>query len=221
SRLEFWKRYRTVQICAHEVGTKTRQQPLSITLDKALNVWWETVESGSRESALHSILFGVCSMESFSDFFCNSLHLFCWYVLHVLCIHEFCMTISWKSRDHMDVRVWHAHSSNISDHPPCVHGLLESLRDHPNGLEVPSSFRADSTLGPVAVTLRTRPPDVTSCPFGVLAVPAWNMTMLLLAKGRSAISSPAEGFSGYPLDARTTTTDADSEDSGNGGLSEL
>src|SRR5207253_10255283 len=80
-------------------------------------------------------------MASFSDCFCNSHHLFCWYVLHVLCIHEFCMTISWKSRDHMDVRVWHAHSSNISDHPLCVHGLLESLRDHPNGLEVPSSFR--------------------------------------------------------------------------------
>ena len=45
--------------------------------------------------------------------------------------------------------------------------------------------------------------------------------MLLLGKGRSAISSPAEGFSGYPLDARTTTTEADLEDSGNGGLSEL
>jgi len=45
--------------------------------------------------------------------------------------------------------------------------------------------------------------------------------MLLLANGRSAISSPVEGFSGYPLDARTTTTDADLEDSGSGGLSEL
>src|SRR6266699_5821979 len=84
-----------------------------------------------------------------------------------------------------------------------------------------ASFRADSTLGPVAVTLRTRPPAVTSCPFGFLAVPAWNTTMLLLAKGRSVISSPAEGFSGYSLDARTTTTDADLEDSGNGVLSEL
>src|SRR2546427_6724395 len=31
----------------------------------------------------------------------------------------------------------------------------------------------------------------------------------------------SEGFSGYPLDARTTTTDADLEDSGIGGLSEL
>src|SRR5439155_6009871 len=84
-----------------------------------------------------------------------------------------------------------------------------------------ASFRADSTLGPVAVTLRTRPPAVTSCPFGFLAVPAWNMTILLLAKGRSAISSPAEGFSGYPLDARTTTTVADLEVSGNDGLSDL
>src|SRR5438132_4269408 len=88
-----------------------------------------------------SILLGVFPMESFSDFFCNSLHLFYWYVLHVLCIHEFCMTVSWKSWDHMDVRVWYAHSSNISNYPLRVHGLLESLRDHANGLEVPSSFR--------------------------------------------------------------------------------
>src|SRR5437660_1038368 len=158
-----------------------------------LDVWGETVESRSRESALHSILLGVCSMESFSDFFCNSLHLLCWYVFDVLRVHEFSMTISWKPRDHMDVRMWHAHSSNISDHPLCVHGLLESLRDHPNGFEVPSSFR----------TIR----DPTM--------------MLPRAKCRSVTGSPVEGFSGYPLDARTTTTEADLEVSGNGGLSEL
>src|SRR5205807_3637127 len=121
--------------------TKTRQEPLSIALDEPLDVWWETVESGSRESALRNILPGVCSMEFLSDCFCNSLHLFCGYVFDVLRAHEFSMTISWKSRDHMDVRVWHAHSSNIGDYPLRVHGLLESLRDHPNGLEVPSSFR--------------------------------------------------------------------------------
>src|SRR6266568_8487281 len=45
--------------------------------------------------------------------------------------------------------------------------------------------------------------------------------MLLLAEGRSVTGSPVEGFSGYPLDARTTTTDADLEDSGIGCLSEL
>src|SRR5438445_7951386 len=90
---------------------------------------------------IHSILLGVRSMEAFSDFFCNSLHLFCWYVLDVLCIHEFSMTVSRKSRDHMDVRVWYAHSSNISNYPLRVHGLLKSLRDHANCFEVPSSFR--------------------------------------------------------------------------------
>jgi len=47
-RFEFWKCYGTVQVRAREVATKTRQQPLSITLDKLLDVWWETVESGGR-----------------------------------------------------------------------------------------------------------------------------------------------------------------------------
>src|SRR5207245_7553587 len=94
SRFEFWKRYRTVQVCAREVGTETRQQPLSITLDEALNVRWETVESGSRESALHSILLGVCSMKSFSDFFCNSLHLLCWYIFDVLLVHVLSVSLS-------------------------------------------------------------------------------------------------------------------------------
>src|SRR2546422_9889984 len=80
-------------------------------------------------------------MKAVSDLFSNSLHFFWRDVFDVLYVHEFCMTISWKSRDHMDVRVWHAHSSNISDYPLCVHGLLESLRDHLNSLEVSSSFR--------------------------------------------------------------------------------
>lgn len=79
-------------------------------------------------------------MEAVSDFFCDSLHLFCWYVFDVLCVHEFCMTISGKSWDHMDVRMRHAHSSNISDHPFRVHRLLKYLRDRANSLEVPSGF---------------------------------------------------------------------------------
>src|SRR5207249_12165317 len=140
-RFEFRKCYGTVQVRAREVATKTRQQPLSITLDKLLDVWWETVESGGRESALHSILLGFRSMEAVSDFVYNSPHLFRRYVFDVLRAHEFSMTISWKPRDHMDVSVWHAHSSNISDHPLRVHRLLKSLRDHANCLEVPSSFR--------------------------------------------------------------------------------
>src|SRR5260370_2436503 len=74
-------------------------------------------------------------MKAVSDFFSNSLHLFWWYVLDVLGVHEFCVTISWKSRDHMDVRVWDAHSSNVSNHPFRVRGLLEGLLDHANGLE--------------------------------------------------------------------------------------
>src|SRR6266700_3976770 len=73
-RFEFWKCYGTVQVRAREVATKTRQQPLSITLDKLLDVWWETVESGGRESALHSILLGFRPMEAVSDFVCNSPH---------------------------------------------------------------------------------------------------------------------------------------------------
>ena len=72
-----------------------------------------------------------------------------------------------------------------------------------------TSFRADSTLAAVAATLRTRPPEVTSVPFEFLAVPEWNTTMLLLANVRTVIGSPVEGLSGYPLDARTTTTDAE------------
>src|SRR2546429_1415562 len=91
--------------------------------------------------SLHSILLGFRSMEAVSDFVYNSPHLFRRYVFDVLRAHEFSMTISWKPRDHMDVSVWHAHSSNISDHPLRVHRLLKSLRDHANCLEVPSSFR--------------------------------------------------------------------------------
>src|SRR2546428_12893960 len=106
-----------------------------------LDVWWATVESGGRESALHSILLGFRSMEAVSDFVCNSPHRVRRYVFDVLCVREFSMTISWKPRDPMDVRMWHAHSSNIGDHPLRGHRLLKSLRDHANCLEVPSSFR--------------------------------------------------------------------------------
>src|SRR2546429_7020037 len=98
-RFEFRECYGTVQVRAREVATKTRQQPLSITLDKLLDVWWETVESGGRESALHSILLGFRSMEAVSDFVYNSPHLFRRYVFDVLRAHEFSMTISWKPRD--------------------------------------------------------------------------------------------------------------------------
>ena len=83
-----------MQVSTREVATKTRQQPLSVTLDKMLDVWWETVESEGRESALHSILLGFRSMEAVSDFFRNSLHLFRRYVFDVLCVREFSMTIS-------------------------------------------------------------------------------------------------------------------------------
>src|SRR5437762_10740597 len=111
-----------------------------------LDVWWETVESGGRESALHSILLGFRSMEAVSDFVCNSPHLFCGNIFDVLRAHEFSMTISWKPRDHMDVRVWHAHSSNISDYPLRVHRLLKSLRDHERSEEHTSELQSPMYL---------------------------------------------------------------------------
>src|SRR5947209_20463311 len=112
-RFEFRKCYGTVQVSTREVTTKTRQQPLSITLDKMLDVWWETVESGGRESALHSILLGFRSMEAVSDFFCNSLHLFRRFVFDVLCVGDFSLTFSWKFGVHLDLSMWHAHPSNM------------------------------------------------------------------------------------------------------------
>src|SRR5881296_1527488 len=118
------------------------------------------VNSPSRNSAIRSLivdgrllsrelgrrpslpnLLSVGSMEAVSDLFSNSLHFFWRDVFDALGVHEFCVTISWKSRDHMDVRVWHAHSSNVSNDPFRVHGLLEGLRDRTNRLEVSSSFR--------------------------------------------------------------------------------
>src|SRR5207244_12877249 len=90
----------------------------------------------------HSIpfLLDVCPVESFSDFFCNFLHLLCWYVFDVLRVHEFSMTISCKPRAYIDVLVLHAHSFNISDHTIYLEGLLPSLRDYPYSLVVFSSF---------------------------------------------------------------------------------
>src|SRR5213592_1889695 len=126
-RFEFWKCYGTVQVRAREVATKTRQQPLSITLDKLLDVWWETVESGGRESALHSILLGFRSMEAVSDFVCNSPHLFCGNIFDVLRANQLSITNYCKPRDHMYVRLCHANSTNHSDYPPRIHRLLNSL----------------------------------------------------------------------------------------------
>src|SRR5436309_13759825 len=91
-RFEFRKCYGTVQVRARDVATKTRQHPLSITLDKLLDVWWESVESGVRESALHSILLGFRSLEAVSDFVHNSPHHCRRYVLNVLRAHEFSFT---------------------------------------------------------------------------------------------------------------------------------
>ena len=56
-------------------------------------------------------------MKAIPDFFGESLHLFWSYVFDVLGIHEFGVTVSGKSWDHMDVRVWHAHSSDVGDNP--------------------------------------------------------------------------------------------------------
>src|SRR5207249_9989663 len=94
-----------MQVRAREVTTKTRQQPLSITLDKLLDVWWEAVESGGRESALHSILLGFRSMDAVSDFVCNSHHLLCGYVFDVLLVHELSMNFAWEHRAYIVVLV--------------------------------------------------------------------------------------------------------------------
>src|SRR5712664_626327 len=113
------------------------------------------VNSPSRNSAIRSLivdgrplsrrlegdhlvpnLVGVGSMKAVFDLFSNSLHFFWRDVFDALGVHEFCVTISWKSRDHVDVRVWHAHSSNVSNDPFRVHRLLEGFRDRTNRLEV-------------------------------------------------------------------------------------
>src|SRR5438034_10640756 len=101
-----------------------------------LDVWWETVESGGRESALHSILLGFRSMEAVSDFVCNSPHLFCGNIFDVLRADELSMTISCTTRYHMHMRVWSAHSSNICDYLLGFHRLLKTEHEHPRCYEV-------------------------------------------------------------------------------------
>src|SRR2546430_13981326 len=96
-RFEFRKCYGTVQVRAREVATKTRQQPLSITLYKLLDVWGETVEPGGREIALHSILLGFRAMEAVSDFVYYFPHLFLTYSFDVLRALEFSITITSKA----------------------------------------------------------------------------------------------------------------------------
>lgn len=80
-------------------------------------------------------------METVSDSLSNSLHFFRWYGFDVLCVDEFCVTISGKSGDHVDMRVWHAHPSYVSDYPFRTHSLLEGLRDQTDCFEVSSRLR--------------------------------------------------------------------------------
>src|ERR1700745_1052154 len=106
-----------MKVRTYEVAAEARQESFSKNRDKLFDFFWESVESGGRKSALPFIFPGVQSMKAIPDLFGDSFHLFRSYVFDVLGIHEFGVTVSGKSRDHMDVGVWQVHSSAGREHP--------------------------------------------------------------------------------------------------------